>query len=58
MITQRNKPRLVLMSVGEFRRLMERGQSRKATTLGAMSDELFAEVEKAVDAYEAERETP
>ena len=58
MITQRNKPRLVLLSVEDYRRLVERGQTRRATKLDAMSDNLFAEFEKAVEVYEAEREAP
>jgi prevent-host-death family protein len=58
MITQRNKPRLVLLSVEDYRRLVERGQTRRATKLDAMSDDLFAEFEKAVESYDAEREAP
>ena len=57
-ITQRKKPRLVLMSVEDYRRLVERGETRRATTWGAMSDDRFAEFEKAVEVYEAEREAP
>ena len=53
-ITQRNKPRLVLLSIEDYRRLMSRADSRKAGTLAAMPDEDFAEFRRAVDAYAAE----
>jgi hypothetical protein len=51
------KPRLVLLSVEDYRRLLERGQMRRASTLDAMPY-VFAEFEKAVEAYGAEREAP
>ena len=53
-ITQRNKPRLVLLSIEDYRRLMSRADSRKAGTLAAMPDEGFAAFRRAVDAYAAE----
>jgi len=58
MITQRKKPRLVLLSIEDYRRLVARGQTRRVATSDAMSDDLLAEFEKAVDVYEAEREAP
>lgn len=57
-ITQRKKPRLVLLSVEDYRRLMERGQTRRSMTLEAMPDDLLAEFEQAIGVYEAEREAP
>ena len=55
-ITQRNKPRLVLLSIEDYRRLVKRGDSRSASRLEDMPDDLFEEVERAVDAYEREGE--
>jgi prevent-host-death family protein len=53
-ITQRNKPRLVLLSIEDYRRLTARAETRKAGRLETMPDELFEDVERAVDAYERE----
>ncbi len=53
-ITQRNKPRLVLLSVEEYRRLTARPDTRRVGTLAAMPDEDFAEFHRAVDTYAAE----
>ena len=55
-ITQRNKPRLVLLSIEDYRRLMARADSRKVGTLATMPNEDFAEFRRAVDAYAAEGE--
>ncbi len=55
-ITQRNKPRLVLLSIEDYRRLMSRADSRKAGTLATMSDEDFLDFRHAVAAYAAEGE--
>ncbi len=57
-IAQRNKPRLVLLSIEDYRRLIERAQTRKASTIEAMPDALFDEFEQAVAAYEGESEAP
>lgn len=53
-ITQRNKPRLVLLSIEDYRRLTERADTRKAGTIVTMPDEDFADFRRAVDAYAAE----
>jgi prevent-host-death family protein len=53
-ITQRNKPRLVLLSIEEFRRLTVRADSRKAGTLATMPDEDFAAFREAVENYASE----
>ena len=55
-ITQRNKPRLVLLSIEDYRRLTARGDSRKAGTLTSISDKDFADLRRAVDAYAEEGE--
>lgn len=53
-ITQRNKPRLVLLSIEDYRRLTARADTRKAGTLRTMPERLFDAFKDAVDAYEAE----
>jgi prevent-host-death family protein len=50
-ITQRNKPRLVLLSIEDYLRLTASAETPKAGTLGGMSDEDFADFRHAVDAY-------
>lgn len=52
-ITQRNKPRLVLLSIEDYRRLTERKDPRQVGTLGTMSDETFEKLRTAVDLYES-----
>lgn len=51
MITQRNKPRLVLLSIEDYRRLTARADTRKSGTLESMSDKDFADFRRAVEAY-------
>ncbi len=55
-ITQRNKPRLVLLSIEDYRRLTARGDTRKPGTLATMSGKDFADFRRAVDDYAAEGE--
>lgn len=56
-ITQRNKPRLVLLNIDDYERLMRQSDSRSVATLQTMPDELFADFEEAVDAYAQSDET-
>ena len=53
-VTQRNKPRLVLLSIEDYCRLMARADTRKAVRLETMPDDLFEDVQTAVRAYEQE----
>ena len=53
-ITQRNKPRLVLLSIEDYRKLTARADTRKAGRLETMPDDLFEDVKEAVGAYERE----
>jgi prevent-host-death family protein len=55
-ITQRNKPRLVLLSIEDYRKLTAMADTRKAGRLETMPDELFEGVKEAVNAYEQERD--
>jgi prevent-host-death family protein len=51
-ITQRSKPRLVLLSLEDYRWLAAKADPRKTGKLGTMPDELFDDLKKAVSAYE------
>ena len=57
-ITQRNKPRLVLLSIEDYRKLTARADTRKAGRLETMDEELFDGVKEAVRAYEQEGDEP
>lgn len=51
-IVQRNKPRLVLLSVEDYRKLLDHADKRTASALDAMPTSLFREFRRAVEAYE------
>jgi len=53
-ITQRNKPRLVLLSIEDYRKLTARADTRKAGRLETMPDDLVEGVKAAVSAYDQE----
>jgi prevent-host-death family protein len=55
-ITQRNKPRLVLLNIEDYQRLMKQSNQRTVGIIETMPDELFAEFENAVEAYASEDE--
>lgn len=55
-ITQRNKPRLVILNVEDYERLIRQSDARSAGTIDTMSGDLLAEFEGAVDAYAQEDE--
>jgi prevent-host-death family protein len=50
-ITQRNKPRLIVLNIDDYARLRKQADTRRAGRTEDMSDELFAEVEKAIKEY-------
>lgn len=50
-ITQRNKPRLVLMNVEDYERLMVQADPRKTVLTKDMPEDLLDQVEGAIDAY-------
>ena len=55
-ITQRGKPRLVLLGVEDFRRLTARAGTRLAGVSESMPDALFEDFKGAIDAYERDSE--
>ncbi|MCL2714009.1 MAG: type II toxin-antitoxin system Phd/YefM family antitoxin [Alphaproteobacteria bacterium] len=53
-ITQRNKERLVVLSIEKYRQLISWSDPRRVGTLETMSDELFEKFKQAVADYERE----
>jgi prevent-host-death family protein len=53
-ITQRNKARLVLLNIEDYRRLTARADSRKAGMLDTMSEKDFSDFRRAVETYAAD----
>lgn len=53
-ITQRNKPRLVILSFEDFQQLKRNAETRRAHTIETMPDDLFDDAKAALAAYEAE----
>lgn len=51
-ITQRNKPRFVLLNIEDYQRLVERADPRVAGLTQAMPDDLFDHAAEALKAYE------
>ena len=50
-ITQRNKPRLVILNIEDYRRLKAKADPRRGGTLETMPEDLFDEVQRAVEDY-------
>ena len=50
-ITQRNKPRLIVLNIDDYARLRKQADTRRAGRTEDMSGELFALVEKAIEEY-------
>ena len=50
-ITQRDKPRLVIMNVEEYEQLREFADHRRLLTPETVDDELLSKMEKAIDEY-------
>ena len=50
-ITQRDKPRLVIMNVEEYEQLREFVDHRRLLTPETVDDELLSKMEKAIDEY-------
>lgn len=56
-ITQRNKPRLVLLNIEDYQQLIRQSDRRTAGTIETMPDELVVEFENAVETYAGVDET-
>lgn len=55
-ITQRGKPRLVLLNIEDYEHLVRQSDARPAGAMTTMPGDLSAELGTAVDAYAAESE--
>jgi prevent-host-death family protein len=55
-ITQRNKPRLVILNIEDYEKLLKRSDTRSVGTIETMPDSLLSEFETAVEAYAREDE--
>lgn len=50
-ITQRNKPRLIVLNIDDYERLVQQSDARSVGTLATMPDTMLTEVEAAIEAY-------
>ena len=50
-LTQRKKPRLVLLSIEEFARLKKLDDPRKVYTIDTMPDDVLADLERGYEIY-------
>ncbi len=55
-ITQRNKPRLVILNIEDYEKLLKRSDARSVGTIETMPDNLLSEFEAAVEVYAREDE--
>ena len=55
-ITQRNKPRLVILNIEDYEKLLKRSDTRSVGTIETMPDDLLGEFETAVEVYAREDE--
>lgn len=52
-LTQRNKPRLVLLNIEDYTTLTELARTQKSHSLESMPDDLFEDFKYGVELYEA-----
>ena len=50
-LTQRNKPRLVLLNIEDYQRLTQLADQRRVHTLATLPDELFEDFKRGVALY-------
>lgn len=56
-ITQRSKPRLVILNIEDYERMRRQADARTVGTLETMSDALLDEMEEAIEAYARDDES-
>ena len=56
-ITQRQKPRLVLLNIEDYERLKAQADPRTVGVIEALPDDMVDEIERALDAYGADETT-
>lgn len=57
-LTQRNKPRLVLLNIEDYQRLVKSADPRKAYTLETMPDDVFEDFKRGVALYADDAQVP
>ena len=55
-ITQRNKPRLVILNIEDYEKLLKRSDTRSVGAIETIPDDLLSEFETAIEAYAREDE--
>lgn len=50
-ITQRNKPRLVVMNIDEFEEMRKRADPRRVLRIGDLTEAELDEMDRAIEAY-------
>ena len=50
-LTQRNKPRLVLLNIEDYRRLTQRAEVRNVYTIETMPDEMLEDFKRGLEIY-------
>ena len=53
-ITQRNKPRLVLMNIDDYEEMRKQGDLRRAIKIGELTEIELDEMQRALDKYRSE----
>ena len=56
-ITQRNKPRLVILNIEDYERMRRQADTRMVGTLETMPDALLDEMAEAIEAYADDNES-
>lgn len=56
-ITQRSKPRLVILNIEDYERMRRQADTRMIGTLETMPNTLLVEVEQAIEAYAQDDES-
>lgn len=55
-ITQRNKPRLVILNIEDYEKLLKRSDTRSTRTIETMPDDILGAFEAATEVYAREDE--
>jgi prevent-host-death family protein len=50
-LTQRNKPRLILLNIEDYQKLILQADQRKTHTLRSMPDNIFEDFKRGVESY-------
>jgi prevent-host-death family protein len=56
-ITQRNKPRLVILNIEDYEKLLQRSDTRSVGTIETLPEDLLGEIDTAIEAYAQDDES-